>query len=69
MKWSYQPPPVLTGGETRSRRVFAWKPTRIGQWVVWLEFYEVHERFFAPASGNPGRWTETSINTLEAWLG
>ena len=51
-------------GEHRTRRVFAWRKTRVGDYWVWLETYEVHERFFQPVCGGPGWWSETSTNVL-----
>ena len=65
MQWNREPEPVLKDGETRTRRVFAWKRTPVGKKIVWLERYEVHERYFAPAGGCPGWWSESSRNTLE----
>ncbi len=55
------------GGDKRTRRVFAWKKTRVGEYWVWLEHYEVHEVFFAPAGGNPGWWSEKERNIL-VWM-
>ena len=65
MRWTTDRSPLPTGGETRTFRRFAWKPTKVRLETVWLEFYEVHERFFAPAGGGPGWWYETSRNHLE----
>lgn len=61
MQWNREPEPVLKGGERRARRVFAWKRTPVGDKIVWLERYEVHERYFAPAGGGPGWWSESSM--------
>ena len=52
-------------GNTRTRRVFAWKKTTVGDYQVWLEHYEVHERFYKPVGSTPGWWFETSRNVLE----
>jgi len=44
MKWSnveYKP----KGGETRTYRRFAWKPTVVGQWNIWLESYQITEQY------------------------
>jgi hypothetical protein len=44
MKWSnveYKP----QGGETRTYRRFAWKPTVVGQWNIWLESYQITEQY------------------------
>jgi hypothetical protein len=64
MQWNIVREPVLTGGENRVRRVFAWKRTPVGDKMVWLERYEVHERYFAPAGGGPGWWSEIGRNTF-----
>ena len=34
-----------SGGETRINRRFAWKPIVIGQWEIWLEYYEITEQY------------------------
>lgn len=65
MQWNREQAPVLKGGEKRTRRVFAWRPTPVGDKIVWLERYDVHECYFAPAGGGPGWWHESSRNTLE----
>lgn len=60
MRWLKKSERSPEGGDTRVRRAFAWKPLQINRFVVWLEFYEVHERFFQPRGGAPGWWSETS---------
>ncbi len=65
MKWNIPQETVLYGGEERVRRQFAWKPAKVGKQMVWLEHYEIEERFFAPASGNPGWWKEISRQALD----
>ena len=40
MRWSL--PKV---GDVRVERKFAWKPTKIGDEMVWLGFYEVRSRY------------------------
>jgi hypothetical protein len=42
MKWLHpKPEPVL--GQTRDRFPFAWQPTQVGPYRVWLERYWVKE--------------------------
>jgi hypothetical protein len=53
--------------DIRIRRIFAWKKTRVGDYEVWLESYQVTEKFFQPAGGNPGWWSETDRTVLE-WM-
>jgi hypothetical protein len=65
MKFKIQKVDPSKHNNTRTRRVFAWKKTKVGDYHVWLEHYEVHERFYAPVGGNPGWWSETSRNVLE----
>jgi hypothetical protein len=64
MQWDTLKEPTMLGGETRARRVFAWRPTTVGSKIVWLEKYEIHERYFSPPGGGPGWWSETSKNIL-----
>ena len=61
MKWKYAEP---KSGDKRTRRVFAWRKTKIGEYIVWLETYEIDEIFFQPAGGNPGWWSEKAKRTL-----
>ncbi len=67
MKWKIKTNTPPKGGDTRKRRVFAWRKTRVGEYWVWLETYQVTERFFAPAGGGPGWWSEVSRETL-VWM-
>ena len=69
MQWNRVREPALKGGDTRVRRVFAWNRTPVGEKVVWLERYEVHERYFEPVGGGPGWWSESGRNTLEPHYG
>ena len=64
MRWKREAPAAPEHNEIRERRVFAWKPKEVGNEVVWLESYGVRERFFQPASGNPGWWSVVSEYTL-----
>lgn len=59
MRWSIKREPIPKGGDKRTRTVFAWKPTEAGQHTVWFESYYVEERYFQPAGGNQGWWSET----------
>jgi len=65
MRWKHEADEQPKDGAKRSRFVFAWKKTRVGKFIVWLEMYEVHETYFQPASGAPGWWAETSRNTAD----
>lgn len=65
MRWRTPAPPRYpTSGELRTRYVFAWTPTVVGKYTVWLERYAINERFFQPVGGGPGWWTETDRSTL-----
>lgn len=64
MRWNRKPAPAAGQWNIRERRVFAWKPTPVGDYIVWLEWFAVHEQFFQPASGSPGWWKESSRNVL-----
>lgn len=57
MRWLATDPPTPKHRELRARKLFAWKPTRVKDHVIWLETYEVAEEFFLPLNG-PGWWTE-----------
>jgi hypothetical protein len=63
MKWKEKVEIPFTG-QVRHRRVFAWKRTKVGDYIVWLEFYGIEERFFMSVTGN-GWWTQTKKYTLE----
>lgn len=60
MRWLTKSEVQPQGGEVRYKKVFAWKKTKVGLYTVWLEYFEVKERFFEPISGNPGWWSEES---------
>lgn len=64
MRWLNEPPPRPNAGQARIRRVFAWRPTRVNQFTVWLESYEVYEVFFSPINGNEGWWSESNRTVL-----
>jgi hypothetical protein len=64
MRWKIKTVVIPKNGEVRTRRVFAWKKTKVGQYMVWLEFYQVTEKFFQPIGG-PGWWTEIGRDTCD----
>lgn len=43
MKWKINPAPKV--GDIRKRRVFAWDITKVGDYYVWLETYQVTEEW------------------------
>lgn len=64
MRWRHDADEPSKDGTTRSRFVFAWKKTRVGEFIVWLESYEIHETYFLPENGAQGWWAETGRNTV-----
>lgn len=68
MRWQTKKDDPPKGGELRCRYIIAWKPTEVGDKTVWLERYEIKERFFQPTGGGPGWWSEISRNTLDCYL-
>jgi len=64
MKWKVQEPKLPKNGDTRTRRVFAWKKTKVGDYFVWLETYQITEKYFISAGGNQAWWSEISRETL-----
>lgn len=64
MKWSRSVAERLAkNGDWRTRRQFAWWPIDVGDHVVWLESYEIEERYFE-TPGCRGRWSEMSRRTV-----
>ena len=63
MKWKEKLKTPFNG-QVRHRKVFAWKKTMVGEYIVWLEFYGVEERYFLAANGT-GWWTQSKKYTLE----
>lgn len=59
MRWPKNPPAPATPGDTRSRRVFALRPTEVGDSIVWLETYEIHEVYTTKG------WIESNRNVLD----
>ena len=67
MKWKITNKELPKNGATRTIRRFAWRRTRVGNYIVWLERYKIEERYFQPASGNPGWWHEIERRRL-VWM-
>jgi len=69
MKWKADPTPKV--GDIRKWRVFAWRKTKVGDYWVWLETYQVTEEWCVhiPVDvwDGPRRswWCEVSRETLE----
>lgn len=60
MKWKAKIPPKE--GDKRQRFLFAWKPTKVEEYTVWLELYGVIEVYGLKAwSGKNG------IECREIW--
>lgn len=64
MKWQIKQKEQPKDGDVRARRVFAWRKTKVGSYWVWLERYEITERFYRSVDGQ-GWWREISRDTLE----
>lgn len=64
MKWRIWPNPKV--GDTRNLAKFAWLPTRVEQWLVWLMPYRVRERY----SSKRGDWGFEVFEWIEVgrWL-
>jgi hypothetical protein len=43
MRWQAKKLPEQ--GDYRTRRVFAWTPTKVNDYIVWLEFYFIREKY------------------------
>lgn len=67
MRWRVNEEWVPKQGDRRDRLVFAWKKTRVEGWWVWLEHYYVTEKYYEPASGMPGWWSEEK-KSLATWV-
>ena len=65
MKWKVNTPPLPKNGDIRTKRVFAWRKTRVGQYYVWLETYQITEKYFVASGGNMSWWTEISREILD----
>lgn len=64
MRWVEKKDATPKHGDIRYRYIFAWKKTRVKQFIVWLETYVIKEQFFEPSSGMSGWWTETERDIL-----
>ncbi len=64
MKWKTVKP-VPKYGDIRTRRVFAWLPTEVEDHTVWLEQYQVTEKYYE-GDGYSGAnyWRELSRELL-----
>lgn len=58
MKWRKNKP-----GEERIRYRFAWIPTKVGEYTVWLEEYAVRERWAEFEYAKP-QWIEIKREVL-----
>lgn len=58
MKWRIKKAAPLKRGETRLRRIFAWRKMAVGDYWIWLQFYYVEEKYFMPVGGGAGWWSE-----------
>lgn len=65
MKWEIKSSPDSKVGDRRKIRKFAWFPTRVGIFRVWLEYYQVTQEFqevqvnACELEGFDHRWVET----------
>ena len=65
MRWKIKVDKPPTGGDRRTRKVFAWRRTPVRDYIVWLEFFTIEEIYFQPAGGNAGWWSELSRDLLD----
>jgi hypothetical protein len=66
MRWDKPKPARPVNGEKRQSKQFAWKPTEVERFIVWLEFYGVEESYFKSVSG-PGWWSVDRYYTLDSY--
>lgn len=65
MRWkNKEPKNPRKAGDTRSRRVFAWRPTIIKKHTIWLETYLVDEVVVIDQDGSLS-WLEIGKVTLD----
>lgn len=65
MRWTIKQGPVP--GQERTRLKFAWLPVKIGRVMVWLERYQVLERYTVYHQNSfPPEWKVVSVSTA-AW--
>ena len=65
MKWKIDSTPKVGG--IRTRRVFAWRKTKVGDHYVWLETYQVTEKYEVRENyygTESGRWNEIDRDIL-----
>jgi hypothetical protein len=60
MRWLTGKKVLPNTGDIRRRPKFAWTPTKIGRYTVWLEFYTLTEWYVQSAG-----WLKYSTNTLK----
>ena len=65
MKWKIKKPDCSKNGDIRIRRVFAWRKTRVGDYYVWFETYQVTEKYFVSVGGNQAWWSEVRREILD----
>jgi hypothetical protein len=65
MKWKVEELERPKNGDTRTRRLFAWRKTKVNNYWVWLETYQITEKYFVSAGGNQAWWSEVSRETLD----
>ena len=63
MKWKIKKVEFPKAGDIRTRKVFAWKKTKVGNYWVWLESYQITERYFCNINGQSW-WTEIDREPL-----
>jgi hypothetical protein len=65
MKWKTVKP-VPKHGEIRTRRKFAWWPTKVKDYTVWLETYQITEMRieYKEQHDVPGHWHQLSKDLL-----
>jgi hypothetical protein len=60
MRWRVEPKIQKKSpqhGDYRTRRVFAWTPTKVNDYMVWLEFYRIYEKYIESTLDDP-YWEE-----------
>ena len=65
MKWKIEKTKRPNHGDIKKTRVFAWKKTKVGDHWVWLETYQITEKYFVSVGGNQAWWSEISRETLD----
>jgi len=65
MKWKIKKQENPKNGDIRTRKVFAWRKTKVKEYWVWLETYQITEKYFISVGGNQSWWSEIDRVTLE----